>query len=204
VVDDTLARHAANVAEFAPAFSRVFGAAPVPASDDLLTLDVIDSPVGALLAGATGSALRMLAFTRPEGFDRQLQSVRRRHASVARGANVWLDRTRAQLAEYFAGQRREFELPLDYPGTAFQRRVWATLLTIPYGETWSYLDVAVRVGDPDATRAVGTANGSNAIAVVIPCHRVINASGELGGYGGGSWRKRLLLDLEKGQGGLPF
>lgn len=202
--DDTLARQAANAAEFDPAFARVFGVATAPAGDNPLTLALIDSPVGPLLAGATDHALRMLEFTRPEGFDRQLQSIRRRHGSAARGSNPWIEQTRTQLAEYFAGQRRAFELPLEYPGTAFQQRVWSTLLTIPYGETWSYLDVAVRVGDPGATRAVGTANGLNDIAIVIPCHRVINASGALGGYGGGSWRKRLLLDLERGQGALAW
>jgi methylated-DNA-[protein]-cysteine S-methyltransferase len=109
---------------------------------------------------------------------------------------------RTQLAEYFAGQRREFTLPLSYTGSQFQRRVWLSLLKIPYGQTWSYLDVARDVGDCAATRAVGAANGSNDIAIVIPCHRVINAGGSLGGYGGGSWRKQRLLDLECGQGRL--
>jgi len=82
--------------------------------------------------------------------------------------------------------------------------VWSTLLAIPYGQTWSYLDVALRIGDAGATRAVGTANGLNEIAIVIPCHRVINANGALGGYGGGLWRKRLLLDLELGQASLAL
>ena len=111
---------------------------------------------------------------------------------------------RTQLSDYFAGRRRDFDLPLKYPGTPFQERVWSTLLTIPYGETWSYLQLARVIGDTKATRAVGTANGMNRIAIVIPCHRVINANGELGGYGGGLWRKRILLDLERGQGQLTI
>lgn len=121
---------------------------------------------------------------------------------VAPGSNRWLEALRRQLAEYFAGQRRGFELPLHYPGTAFQERVWERLLQIPYGETWSYRELALQVGDAKASRAVGMANGTNRIAIVIPCHRVVNSNGTLGGYGGGPWRKRLLLDLERGQGEL--
>jgi O-6-methylguanine DNA methyltransferase len=82
--------------------------------------------------------------------------------------------------------------------------VWGMLLRIPYGDTWSYLELAQRIGDPLATRAVGAANGMNPIAIVIPCHRVVNANGKLGGYGGGLWRKRILLDLELGQGALSL
>ena len=82
-------------------------------------------------------------------------------------------------------------------GTPFQEEVWRALLTIPYGETWSYGELAQRVGRPGASRAVGTANGMNRIAILIPCHRVVNAAGRLGGYGGGVWRKRWLLDLER-------
>jgi O-6-methylguanine DNA methyltransferase len=118
------------------------------------------------------------------------------------GRNRWLDALRVQLAEYFAGQRRQFDLPLVIRGTPFQDRVWQALLTIPYGDTWSYRDLAERIGQSAATRAVGTANGMNRIAIVIPCHRVVNADGRLGGYGGGVWRKQLLLDLERGQGSL--
>ena len=199
--DDTPARHSACAEDFPAEFAATFGGGAVGGA---LTLDVIDSPVGVLLAGASDTALRLLEFTRPEGFRRQLESIRQRHGTAAHGANLLIERTRQQLAEYFAGQRRDFDLPLDYAGTEFQRRVWAALLAIPYGETWSYLDVAVRVGDPGSTRAVGAANGLNEIAIVIPCHRVINANGDLGGYGGGLWRKRILLDLENGQGGLAF
>jgi methylated-DNA-[protein]-cysteine S-methyltransferase len=119
-----------------------------------------------------------------------------------------LDQLRAQLREYFAGQRRSFTVPLGVFGTgagsSFQERVWAALCEIPYGQTWSYLRLALHIGDAQATRAVGHANGANPIAIVIPCHRVINADGAEGGYGGGLWRKRILLDLERGQGSLPL
>ncbi len=103
---------------------------------------------------------------------------------------------RTQLAEYFAGERREFGLPLRPEGTAFQRRVWAELQRIPYGTTISYLELATRLGDPKAVRAVGRANGANPIWIVIPCHRVVGADGSLTGYGGGIEIKRKLLELE--------
>ena len=103
---------------------------------------------------------------------------------------------RRQLEEYFAGDRTEFDLPLRPTGTPFQQEVWAALRTIPYGEVRSYREIATQIGRPGASRAVGLANGRNPIAVIVPCHRVIGASGALTGYGGGLDRKRLLLDLE--------
>jgi O-6-methylguanine DNA methyltransferase len=151
----------------------------------------LESPVGVLIAKATDEALCTLAFSDAK-------------ASEHHGSNAILDELRRQLDEYFHGERHDFALPLVYPGTKFQEQVWSALLEIRYGQTWSYLDLARRVGDTGATRAVGAANGANPIAIVIPCHRVINADGELGGYGGGLWRKRILLDLERGQGRLPF
>ena len=103
----------------------------------------------------------------------------------------------AQLADYFAGRRTDFDLPLAPAGTTFQRKVWAGLLAIPYGQTVSYGELADRVGSPAASRAVGLANGKNPIAIVVPCHRVIGADGSLTGYGGGLDRKRFLLALEQ-------
>ena len=163
-------------------------------------IDVIDSPVGALMIGATEDAVCMLEFVDRASLGARLDSLKRRFAeSIEIGSNASLAAVRMQLGDYFAGARRTFELPLSYPGTPFQEKVWSALLSIPFGQTWSYLDVAKRLGDPGATRAVGMANGMNPIAILIPCHRVVNAGGELGGYGGGAWRKRVLLDLEKGQ-----
>lgn len=190
--------------DFRRTFARVLGAGPGAAkARETVILDCIESPVGPLIAGATSDAVVLLEFSDPKTLEAQLETLRNRFtAPIVPGSNPWLTQLRQQLAEYFASQRRDFALPLQYPGTPFQEKVWSTLLQIPYGETWSYLDVAHRIGDPKATRAVGTANGTNRISIVIPCHRVVNASGELGGYGGGSWRKRILLDLEKGQGKL--
>ena len=107
-----------------------------------------------------------------------------------------------QLAAYFAGDRTEFDLELDLVGTQFQRRVWAALLTIPYGETRSYGEIARQIGSPGAFRAVGLANGHNPIGIIVPCHRVIGANGSLTGYGGGLDRKRALLEMEKSRASL--
>jgi methylated-DNA-[protein]-cysteine S-methyltransferase len=108
---------------------------------------------------------------------------------------------REQLAEYFAGERRDFDLPLAPEGTPFQQRVWSALRDIPYGETRSYGELAEQIGRPGAARAVGLANGRNPISIVVPCHRVIGSDGSLTGYGGGVERKRQLLELEAGTAG---
>jgi methylated-DNA-[protein]-cysteine S-methyltransferase len=107
-----------------------------------------------------------------------------------------------QLEAYFAGDLKDFDLPLAAAGTPFQQRVWAELVRIPYGETCSYMEVAERLGDRKAVRAVGLANGRNPIAIVVPCHRVIGANGKLTGYAGGLWRKERLLSLERGEPAL--
>lgn len=171
----------------------------------LRAIDWYDSPVGPLIACATDSALCGLSFCDADGLQERLGVLQQRHAPTLReGGNAVLDQLRTQLQEYFAARRRDFTVPLNSAGTPFQERVWAALCEIPYGETWSYLQLALRIGDALATRAVGYANGANPIAIVIPCHRVINADGGEGGYGGGLWRKRILLDLERGQGSLPL
>jgi methylated-DNA-[protein]-cysteine S-methyltransferase len=116
--------------------------------------------------------------------------------------NPPLDEARRQLEAYFAGELREFELPLAPQGSEFQLRVWGELAKIPYGETISYGELATRVGDPTKARAVGAANGRNPLPVIVPCHRVIGADGSLTGFGGGLERKRRLLDLEAGAASL--
>lgn len=107
-----------------------------------------------------------------------------------------LDETEQQLVEYFAGQRQQFELPLEFVGTEFQQKVWQALLTIPFGETRSYSQIAQQIGHPSAVRAVGAANGRNPISIVAPCHRVIGASGALTGFAGGLHAKEVLLRVE--------
>jgi AraC family transcriptional regulator of adaptative response/methylated-DNA-[protein]-cysteine methyltransferase len=115
---------------------------------------------------------------------------------IVPGDHPHLEQTRRELDAYFAGTLREFAVPLVFRGTPFEERVWRALLTIPYGDTSSYAALANRVDAPGAQRAVGRANGMNRVSIVIPCHRVVNSDGKLGGYGGGLWRKHWLLALE--------
>jgi methylated-DNA-[protein]-cysteine S-methyltransferase len=153
----------------------------------------IDSPVGPLLLASDPDGLRLIEFHAP-------RYAMPRDADWREGDDVVLRMTRAQLDEYFAGKRRDFDLPLAPRGTEFQRNVWQTLATIPYGETISYAQLATRVGKPTAMRAVGAANGRNPLPIVLPCHRVIGADGSLTGFGGGLPTKEFLLNLE---GALP-
>lgn len=163
----------------------------------------VETPVGPLLLGATSHALCLLEFASPQRLDRQLARLRRSFGmEIVRGTSAINEQAREQLTEYFTGRRTRFDLQLDYRGTPFQVAVWQALLEIPYGATCSYGEIAKKLGDVDASRAVGAANGSNHIAIVIPCHRVVNSNGTLGGYGGGLERKQYLLDLERGQGQL--
>jgi AraC family transcriptional regulator of adaptative response/methylated-DNA-[protein]-cysteine methyltransferase len=159
----------------------------------------MESPVGPLVAGATDEGVCLLEFSDRRMLEGQLAAVRQRFGPVLPGTHPLLERLKAELSEYFAGTRREFTVPLVYPGTPFQVKVWDALRRIPYGETISYEKLAWAVGTPRGQRAVGHANGLNRIAIVIPCHRVVNKDGKLGGYGGGLWRKQLLLDLERGE-----
>lgn len=157
----------------------------------------IDTPLGPMTIGATEAALVLCDFSERPMMPAQLAAVRRRIGPTVEGSSPLLDRVEAELREFFAGDRREFDVPLDMPGSEFQERVWAELRAIPYGETVSYRALAMRVDAPQAPRAVGRANGSNRLAVIVPCHRVIAAGGGLGGYGGGLPAKRWLLDLER-------
>ena len=148
-----------------------------------------DSPLGPLLLTSDGIAMTGL-YLKPTG-----DLIR--GAGAARGDDVTpFAAARVQLAAYFAGQLREFDLPLAPRGTPFQQRVWAALREIPYGSTLSYGEVARRIGHPGGARAVGLANGSNPIAIIVPCHRVIGSNGRLVGYGGGLENKQALLAME--------
>lgn len=187
---------------FRAAFARTFGDSPGGFRNGACVfLSWLRSPLGPLVAGATPEGVCLLEFTDRRMLDGQFAAVRKLfEAPVVPGSNEHLERLQVELASYFAGSARNFTVPLVYPGTAFQRRVWEQLRAIPYGETRSYEQLAVAVGQPKAVRAVGRANGLNRIAILIPCHRVVNKNGELGGYGGGLRRKQYLLDLERSAG----
>lgn len=198
-VDHTALNHGyASASGFREAFNKLFGAPP-RAAGKCVYLSWYESPLGPLVVGATDQAVCLLEFSDRRMLETQFKVLRKRFgAALLPGDNAHLKALKRELAEYFAGSRKDFSVPLAYPGTPFQEKVWAQLLKIPYGETRSYEDMARAVKSPRAVRAVGTANGSNRIAIVIPCHRVVNKGGKLGGYGGGLWRKQWLLDLERG------
>jgi methylated-DNA-[protein]-cysteine S-methyltransferase len=154
----------------------------------------LESPIGPLLLHGNGEVLEGLHFStgkKAKGADPRWRRID--------GA---FEQARRQLTEYFAGQRKVFELDIAPRGTDFQQQVWRALLEIPYGETCSYRDIAMRIGNPKAVRAVGSANGNNPIAVIVPCHRVIGSNGNLTGFGGGLETKRFLLALEADASGL--
>ena len=149
----------------------------------------IDTPIGPLSLLSDGAALLAVFFDRHAGApDHNLREL---------GPDEITHTAAAQLEEFFARQRRDFELPLRAEGTAFQRAVWTALHTIPFGETITYAELALRVGRPKAARAVGAANGKNPLSILVPCHRVIGANGALTGYAGGVENKRKLLEFER-------
>lgn len=184
---------------FRDAFTRIFGEPPTSAKAQAgLFAERIETPLGAMLAIADDAGLRLLEFVDRRAMERELSILRRRlQTNVVPGEHPHLDATRAQLADYFAGKQLEFDLPLAPIGSEFQLRAWKILRSIPVAETRSYSWMAERLGDAGARRAVGRANGTNMISIVIPCHRVIRADGTLCGYGGGLWRKKWLLDHER-------
>lgn len=144
----------------------------------------IDTPVGPLLISGTNEYIEAVNFTEePE-------------TAFPQPPHLLLDCAQ-QLHEYFAGDRKVFELPIQQPGTDFQQTVWDQLTRVPFGQTISYLQLAHRIGNPKSIRAVGTTNGKNQLAIIVPCHRVIGANGMLVGYAGGLWRKRWLLEHER-------
>lgn len=151
----------------------------------------MDSPVGALKLVAHDQALVAVMWDNEDHKRVRLAEL------IEDRQHPMLLRVKKQLEEYFAGQRQQFDLPLDFQGTDFQQQVWQALLTIPYGEKRSYKDIAVQIGNEKAVRAVGAANGRNPISIIAPCHRVIGSSGALVGFAGGLDKKKILLSLEQ-------
>ena len=184
---------------FREAFTRVFGDSPTSAKTRAcLFAERIETPLGGMIAVADDEGLRLLEFTDRRATERELSTLRKRlRRNVVPGEHPHLDAARSQLADYFSGKNLKFDIPLAPVGSGFQLRAWEILRSIPIGETRSYSWMAKQLGDENARRAVGRANGTNMICIVIPCHRVIRADGTLCGYGGGLWRKKWLLDHEK-------
>lgn len=194
---------------FREAFAKTFGAPPGKqrrqgsAVSEFIASQIIETPLGPILATAVGEGVCYVEFSDRRMLEANYAVIRKRFGMpVLPVTNRHLEQLRAELDCYFQGKQKSFQVPLVTRGTDFQERVWRELQRIPHGETISYQELAQRIREPEAVRAVARANGTNRISILIPCHRVIGKDGELTGYGGGLWRKRLLLELER-TGHLP-
>lgn len=201
VLDAGLAHGWESASGFQEAVRRWLGNAPREAATGrTVWLERLATPIGTFLAGATDNALCLLEFADRRQLETQLTRLQRNlRCRFLPARNEIIGLAEQQLEQYFSGERRRFDIPLELAGTPFQETVWRALLEIPYGATESYAELARRIGRPTAVRAVARSNGDNRIPIIIPCHRVIGADGRLTGYGGGLWRKQRLLELESGE-----
>jgi AraC family transcriptional regulator of adaptative response/methylated-DNA-[protein]-cysteine methyltransferase len=183
---------------FREAFSKMMGAPPVKSQEvKLLKANWLDTPLGPMLAIADEKFLYLLEFVNRRGLEKEIEKLRERGQwKIIPGKTEIIDKIEEELDHYFKGALDQFKTPIVMIGTAFQKRVWSELKKIPIGQTCSYFDIAKRLENPGAVRAVGHANGVNQHAIIIPCHRVIHADGQLGGYAGGLARKKWLLEHE--------
>jgi AraC family transcriptional regulator of adaptative response/methylated-DNA-[protein]-cysteine methyltransferase len=188
-----------SLSGFTDRFQAYFGTAPGQSKDKtVIHLVRFTTPVGPMVACATAQGVCLCEFTDRKMLETEFKQLQKLlNAVILPGPNPHLDLLQSQLTEYFAGQRQTFSVPLHTPGTSFQQLVWQALQQIPCGQTRSYGQQARLLGRPEAVRAVASANGSNRVAILIPCHRVIGENGNLTGYGGGLARKKWLLDLEQ-------
>ncbi|QNI35134.1 methylated-DNA--[protein]-cysteine S-methyltransferase [Alloacidobacterium dinghuense] len=185
---------------FRDSFTNTFGHPPgkIDAIDPI-QLAWFETPMGPMIAGAVQAGLCLLEFTDRRMLETELKMLRKHFQTVTvPGESPHHVSLRKELEAYFARTLRTFQTKITRFGTPFEERVWEQLDQIPYGTTISYEELAQRLGNPGAVRAVGRANGMNKLGIIVPCHRVIRKSGDLAGYGGGIWRKRLLIDLERG------
>ena len=186
---------------FREAFAQVFGFPPNAVDrESCIWTNRVATPLGSMIVGASDRGIYLLEYADRRMFDTQLTRLRKEIGRVfLPGDHPLMHRVQSELDAYFEGSLRDFSFDLQCSGTTFQEQVWQALREIPYGQMRTYAEVARRVDQPDAMRAVGRANGDNRISIVIPCHRVVGADGELVGYGGGVWRKKYLLSLEQSE-----
>lgn len=190
-----------SLSGFTESFKQIFGVSPKQSKQrQLIDLKRIETPLGTMIACASQQGLCLLEFSDRKMLETELKHiVKKLNATIIQGENPVFKQLESELAEYFAGTRKTFSVPFHLIGSDFQLKVWDILQQIPYGETHSYKQQALALGKPESIRAVANANGMNSISILIPCHRVIGANGQLTGYGGGLWRKKYLLDLERGE-----
>ena len=189
-----------SLSGFGYTYKKLMGTSPQKTGQQPpILISRLTTPIGPMFVCATETGICLLEFTNRKMLETEFQDLQKRlQAPILTGEHAHIRQVKQELAEYFAGQRTRFEVPLHPVGTAFQQSVWQALLDIPYGHTSTYLQQAQALDRPTAVRAVAAANGCNKIAILIPCHRVIGSNGHLTGYGGGLERKQWLLELEKG------
>ncbi len=199
VLDSALESGYDSLSGFNESYRTIFGEPPTsPGKKNLIHITRFSTEIGPMFAGASSQGICLLEFTDRRMLETEFKDLRKRlNAVILPGENPHLVQVERELQEYFQGIRKEFSVPLHTPGTEFQQSVWQGLRKIPYGQTRSYKEQAINLGNPNAVRAVASANGHNRIAIIIPCHRVIGSDGKLVGYGGGLHRKKWLLDFEQ-------
>jgi len=198
VIEAALEAGYESLSGFQHTFKRTISKNPSESkSGNVLSFERISTPLGPMIVIGSDEGIYLLEFTDRRMLETELKQLEKSFKSaILPGTNKHIKALKDQLSEYFDGRRKHFDVPLVIFGTEFQKKAWNALLKIPYGKTRSYKIQAETIGHPKAVRAVGTANGCNRIAIVIPCHRVIGENGKLTGYGGGLWRKQWLLDHE--------
>lgn len=183
---------------FRDAFARVLGNAPARSDGKVLYATWIDTPLGAMISIADENYLYLLEFVDRRGLEKEIERLRQKlKIGVIPGKTGITNQIKSELSDYFSGKSYDFHTPCYLLGTAFEQSVWEALKLIPVGQTYSYLSIAKNISQPKSFRAVANANGKNQLAIIIPCHRVINENGELGGYGGGLNRKQWLIHHER-------
>lgn len=201
VLDAALDADFDSVSGFCEALRRATGSSPRHARGRAaIQVAQVPSPLGPLMVAGDDVAVHLVEFWDRRMLETQFAVLEKRlNVVFFPGETDPMRQMRDELARYFAGDLQQFVTPLRFPGSPLQEQVWSALLDVPYGETWTYGQLATKIGRPAAVRAVARAVGENRLAIVVPCHRIIGANGQLTGYGGGLWRKRFLLTLEGGQ-----
>jgi len=201
VIDAQLAMGYESSSGFRDAFSKIMGAAPtLTTSDNILKAAWLDTRLGPMIAIANETGLLLLEFVDRRGLEREVERLRSKTKSaIVPGRTKPIDSIEKELEQYFQCGQKQFNTPITLLGSDFQKNVWQALIRIPPGETKSYADIARAIKQPSAFRAVARANGANQLAIIIPCHRVINSDGALGGYGGGLTRKEWLINHERNE-----
>ncbi|MEL6590730.1 MAG: methylated-DNA--[protein]-cysteine S-methyltransferase [Bacteroidota bacterium] len=193
-----------SLSGFGYTYKKLMGSAPSQTQRQAILISRLTTPLGPMFVCSAERGICLLEFVERDILEKEFAALQKHfQAPILVGENTHTRQLKSELAEYFAGERTEFSVPLQMVGTDFQRSIWQALLEVPYGETTSYGALAEQINNPKAVRAVGAANGANRIAIVIPCHRIIGKNGKLTGYAGGLERKEWLLEMERKTLGKP-